>query len=344
MKSYKMIITILVIVIAGIGTHFWNKSQKENSEKTVKIKKIDKSIETKEINKTIKIKEVNKTIETKELNKTALRIKMKKEGVILVINNKKYKKEDFPKEYIELKYREKKKFLSKYLYYKVALDLLKNEKAKYKKEIKEAIEKKKSKFKRIGLTIDNLDELILKLKTAFYTISLQEVLKENKDLTNKIENFYKQHEKEYTYPNSAEVSHISVKTENEAKDIIKKLVESNATIEDFAKLAKKYSLDIKSRNRGGYIGKISKEETSDAFFETIWKSKENSIISTPLKKENYYHIIYLFQKYDKVKKTLMQEKENIINFLLRKEIKDWRDEHFKSANEKIKVMVYDIKI
>jgi len=97
MKNYKMIITILVIVTAGVGTHFWNKSHKKTT---------------------------NKTIEVKEVNKTALRAKMKKEGVILTINNKKYTKEDFPKEYGELKNKGKERFLSKYLYSKVILDSL----------------------------------------------------------------------------------------------------------------------------------------------------------------------------------------------------------------------------
>jgi parvulin-like peptidyl-prolyl isomerase len=323
MKSNKLL--VIVVAFTMFGTYLWSQNYKEDDNKTQNIKPVE-----------VKKNDTNKTLTTTQ--------KMKKEGVILSINGVKYKKDDFPKEYEKLKYQAKKRFLSKYLYYKVALNSLFLEQKKYRKEIDEALVKEKVKMKKIGVVVNKLEELVLALKISFNTISYLETLKNDQNITNKIKTFYKEHKDEYSYPNSVEISHISVKTEKQAKKIIYQLKEKNATIELFSSLAKKYSLDIKSRDIGGYIGKVSEKEIDKIFFDKLWKAKENSIVSIPLKMNEYYHVIYFFKKYNHEKKTLTQERLNIIDFLLKKDMRKWRKKNYESSSKNTVVEVYDIKI
>ena len=279
-------------------------------------------------------KDDNKTVETEKIDK----------NIVLSINGINYKKEDFPKIYTSLKYKEKKEFLSKYLYYKVVLDSLTNEQKKYKKEITKSLLEKKHELEKKGIQLDEIGKIILTYTLTLNTIAHEEVLKEHKDIDNQVKQFYKKHEKEFHYPDAVEVAHISLKSKKEAKDIIKKLNDKNITIERFSIFAKKYSLDIKTKFMGGYIGKIGKKQVNKDFFDILWKTKNNSLVQTPLEKEGYYHIIYVLKKHNSTQKTLKEEKSSIINFLLKKEIKKWKAMKFKKANKETTVKVYDIKI
>jgi parvulin-like peptidyl-prolyl isomerase len=317
MKNYKMIITILVIVAAGVGTHFWNKSHKKTT---------------------------NKTIEVKEVNKTALRAKMKKEGVILTINNKKYTKEDFPKEYGELKNKGKERFLSKYLYLKVVLELLRDERELYKKEINERLVKDRERLARQGVILDGLEKFISELDIAFNEIAYQEILKKHKNIDKEVKDFYKRNEKEYNYPDAIDVAHISFNSEDEAKKVLDELKEQNLSIEVFAKYVEKYSKDLKTIMEGGYIGRVGEKQIGKVSFDMIWKSKDRGIADKLLVEGNYYHIIYILKKYPAYKSTLKEERNKIINFLLAKEIKKWKLEKFKIGDKKCRVEVYDIDV
>ncbi|MDY0396012.1 peptidylprolyl isomerase [Virgibacillus halophilus] len=83
-------------------------------------------------------------------------------------------------------------------------------------------------------------------------------------------------------------SHILVKDEKTAKDVQKKLDKG----EDFAKLAKKYSTDTASAEKGGELGWFSAGSMVPQFEDAAYKMKKGEI-SKPVKSDYGYHIIKL---------------------------------------------------
>ncbi len=108
-------------------------------------------------------------------------------------------KDELPKEYDDLNYEQKRKFLSKYIYLKVALNGLEDKRVEYKKEIEEAIERERSRLEKIGIELTPLEELIWIENITFQTIAFNEVLKQHKDIDDEVESFYKKREKSFKF-------------------------------------------------------------------------------------------------------------------------------------------------
>ena len=88
-------------------------------------------------------------------------------------------------------------------------------------------------------------------------------------------------------------SHILVKTEEEAKEIKKKLDQGG----DFAALAKEKSTDPGSAPRGGDLGFFTKDRMVKAFADAAFSMKVNEI-SKPVKSPFGYHIIKVVETKD----------------------------------------------
>ncbi len=318
MKNRKLLLFFLSIIISISGCSKSDKTRENNSLN------LDKNNSKKSFSK-----DTNKTIP---------------KGAIFSINGLYIIKKDLPKEYNELKYNGKKRFLSRYIYLKVVLDTLKDKEKLYKKEINIANLKKEQELKKRGVVLGGLEKFISNYDTIFNTIAYQEILKKHKDINKEIDDFYRKHNKAYNFPDMAEISHISVNNKKEANKILKELLDNNATIETFAKYVVKYSKDLKTISNGGYVGKVGKRELGENNFNILWNAKNNNILETVLKQKDYFHIIYLFNKYPAHKATLKEERENIIDFILAKEIRKWKQASFSKANKNAKVKVYDIKV
>lgn len=75
---------------------------------------------------------------------------------------------------------------------------------------------------------------------------------------------------------------------NKAKDIIAKLKKG----QDFAELAKKYSEDDDTADKGGDLGKVNKEDLNEKVFDALVDLKVGKYTKTPVKSTYGYHIIY----------------------------------------------------
>jgi|SRR5579863_1117 len=111
--------------------------------------------------------------------------------------------------------------------------------------------------------------------------------------------------------------HILVKTEEEAKDLKKKL-DGGA---DFAELAKKFSTDTGSAGRGGDLGFFNRERMVRAFSDAAFSLKVNEV-SGPVKTSFGYHIIRAIEYRDPkgFKELSPQELQGLKSSMMNSEI------------------------
>lgn len=120
-----------------------------------------------------------------------------------------------------------------------------------------------------------------------------------------IKKFYEQNKEKFRSGEQVRASHILVKTEKEAQDLLARIKAGDK----FEELAQKHSLDA-ANTKGGDLGWFSKGAMLPAFEKTAFGMKEGEIAG-PIKTQYGYHIIKLTGKrpaglrtYDEVKEQL----------------------------------------
>lgn len=106
-----------------------------------------------------------------------------------------------------------------------------------------------------------------------------------------VKEYYEKHKEEFTPVSQIRVSHILVKTEKEARDILQKLKKGG----DFSAIAKKSSIDTATAKNGGDLGFISKGQMVQEFEAAAVKLKVGEI-SEPVQTKFGYHIIKVTDK------------------------------------------------
>ena len=103
------------------------------------------------------------------------------------------------------------------------------------------------------------------------------------------------------------------KAEEKAKKKAEEVIEKLNNGEDFATLAKEYSKDDATKDKGGALGKFNKGEMDEAFETAAYALKVNEYTKEPVKSSYGYHIIKKTKEYDK--KELKDVKDSIIETL-----------------------------
>lgn len=123
-----------------------------------------------------------------------------------------------------------------------------------------------------------------------------------------VKDYYEKNKEKFAPVGQIKASHILVKTEEEAKKIIERLKKG----EDFAQLAKKYSIDTASAKNGGDLGYFSRGQMVPEF-EAAASRLNPGGISEPVKTKFGYHIIKVTDKkvgqvvdFEKVKGLISQ--------------------------------------
>ncbi|MEW6676048.1 MAG: peptidylprolyl isomerase [Nitrospirota bacterium] len=106
-----------------------------------------------------------------------------------------------------------------------------------------------------------------------------------------VKDYYEKHRENFTAVSQIRASHILVKTEEEAKKILGRLKKG----ENFAKIAKKISIDSGSAKNGGDLGFFSAGQMVPEFEAAAVKLKPGEI-SEPVKTQFGYHIIKVTDK------------------------------------------------
>jgi foldase protein PrsA len=139
----------------------------------------------------------------------------------------------------------------------------------------------KSALEASGLTLADLKEDI---ET---NIKIEKLMAEDIEITeDEVESYYKENKSNFDTPESIEVSHILVEDKETAQEILDKLKSG----EDFAELAKEYSTDTATAEKGGELGFITSGEMVEEFEKAAFALKVGEI-SDIVKTDYGYHII-----------------------------------------------------
>jgi peptidyl-prolyl cis-trans isomerase C len=110
--------------------------------------------------------------------------------------------------------------------------------------------------------------------------------------------------------------HILVKTEDEAKDIIKQLAKGS----DFASIAKDKSVDTGSKENGGDLGWFASGTMVKPFGDAVAKLSKGAYSSSPVESEYGWHVIKLDDTRPATAPSFESSKVEIRNFLVRKQL------------------------
>ena len=142
-----------------------------------------------------------------------------------------------------------------------------------------------------------------------------------------LESYYKQHQDEFRVQGGAQVRHILISTgapgstpdqktiadaKAKAEDVIKQL-KAGAK---FADLAKKYSGDPGSKDKGGELGTITKGQTVKPFEDAVFSAKVGDIVG-PVQTEFGFHIIQVESRTEPHLKSLDEVKAQIAPIVAR---------------------------
>lgn len=117
---------------------------------------------------------------------------------------------------------------------------------------------------------------------------------------------YEANKAQYQEPEQVKAAHILVDSEETAKDI-KNQVDKGG---DFAELAKKYSKDTATKDKGGELGQFKKGTMVKEFEEAAFGMKAGKV-SDPIKSQFGFHLIKVIEKIPARQKTLNEVKKEI---------------------------------
>ena len=156
-----------------------------------------------------------------------------------------------------------------------------------------------------GYSLDDIkQDLVLNIR-------IKKLLEPRVSITEKeIKAYFEENKAQFAQQKQVKASHILLETEEKANEIKNKL----ANGEDFAQLAKQYSIDTQTKENGGELGffgsgKMVKEFEEAAFALNIGE------ISAPVKTEFGYHIIKVEEIKDAQEANYEKSKSQITDIL-----------------------------
>lgn len=184
-----------------------------------------------------------------------------------------------------------------------------------------------------GITVDKIEENIamnLKMKSLiepYIEISDEEMttyFEENKDSLSQEE--------------QVKASHILVETKEEADEVKEKL----SSGEDFAELAKEYSIDDSNKDSGGELGFFGRGKMVKEFEDAAF-SLEIGKISDPVQTNFGYHIIRVDEKKEAKEATFEEVKEEIKDIIIEQKTPEAYGKWYEEKQGEYKITNYLIE-
>lgn len=155
-----------------------------------------------------------------------------------------------------------------------------------------------------------LQELEINKANILKNYALRKILNSVSVTEDEIVNYYNNNKESFKTDESVKASHILVKGEEEANDILKEIENGLA----FEEAAGKYST-CPSKARGGDLDYFSRGQMVPEFENAAFAMKKGEV-SKPVKTQFGYHIIKLVDKKEPVMNSFEEVKEQIKQFLL----------------------------
>lgn len=153
--------------------------------------------------------------------------------------------------------------------------------------------------------------------------------------------FYKQNLKSFIEPTKIRASHILVKNETDAKNIISALKHLKGKIlkDTFVLIAKYHSIDTQNRSNGGDLGEFSKNEMSADFSNAAWNLKAGTISLKPIQTPQGYHIIYVEERISPKAVPYEKVKPQIVALIKQQQLKKYLSQLSGELGKKAKIEV-----
>lgn len=178
----------------------------------------------------------------------------------------------------------------------------------------------------------------MKQDLAFQVWQKNEIAK-HKPSESEIKKFYNENKAKFVVPSTLKASHILLKTESEAKDIIKQINKASNKQAKFAELAKSKSIGPTGKN-GGKLGEFPANQMVPEFSAAAESMSAGSYSKSPVKTQFGYHVIYLESKKKGKSLSFNEVKGNISQMLVgnayNKKVKEVSDKLRKTAKIVIK--------
>jgi len=150
--------------------------------------------------------------------------------------------------------------------------------------------------------------------------------------------FYEQNKNEFKQPELYSARHILVKTEAEAKKIIKEIGSAKDKEAAFVESAKKYSIDG-NKDQGGLLPWFPEGKMVKEFTDAVKKMKKGEMSKAPVKTQFGYHVIYLIDVKPAGTPSFDQIKERIKQGLKIEKTRDLVEAKGKALREKAKIEI-----
>jgi len=172
----------------------------------------------------------------------------------------------------------------------------------------------------------------------------------NKELADKInitesdlQTYYQANKDRYVEPAKASISHILVKDQQQANDLLERIKNG----EDFGELARAFSTDQNTKDNGGIIDIDVRKGSyvpvigeSPELNEKILAVDTGEVLSEPFKTEKGWEIIKVRQKYAERQKSFDDVRQQVITALLSQKRQDVQTELIEKMMNKYNVIVH----
>ncbi len=156
----------------------------------------------------------------------------------------------------------------------------------------------------------------------------------------KLKAYYEQNKNKYIEPMQVHARHILISTKErtiqEAQELALQLLERLKKGEDFAKLAREYSDDPGSKEKGGDLGWFKRGQMVETFENAAFEAVPNVPVG-PVQTQFGLHIIEVLEKKPERLKSFEEVKEDILKQMglpeARKVAKKWLEEHLEDIKK-----------